>query len=66
MNITKLLLTTLFIFYSCLLGIGQYSGKKLKDGILNGQVTFTVIEGGKHNNLIDFEEYHLKLDEILK
>ena len=42
------------------------SGKKLKDGILNGQVTFTVIEGGKHNDLIDFEEYHLKLDEILK
>lgn len=31
MNITKLLLTTLFIFYSCLIGIGQYSGKKLKD-----------------------------------
>lgn len=31
MNIIKLVTTTLFIFYFCLSGIGQVSGKKIKD-----------------------------------
>jgi len=31
MNIIKLISTTLFIFYFCLSGVGQFSGKKLKD-----------------------------------
>ncbi|MFK8007509.1 MAG: OmpA family protein [Saprospiraceae bacterium] len=31
MNILKLISTTLFIFYFCLSGVGQFSGKKIKD-----------------------------------
>lgn len=40
------------------------SGKKLSELIVD--VEFITIEGGGHNNLIEFEEYHKAIDKVLK
>ena len=41
------------------------SANKLYRTILNNKAIFKVIEGGSHNNLIDFEAYHQIMDEVL-
>jgi hypothetical protein len=41
------------------------SGKKLSElGVEN--LNFTSIEGGDHNNLAEFEDYHKAIEDILK
>lgn len=42
------------------------SGKKLYDGLSKEQARFIQIDGGNHNNLIDFEAYRNGIDDILK
>lgn len=41
------------------------SGKQLFDECKSKQKAFVRIEGGEHNNLIEFEKYHLTIDSIL-
>ena len=40
------------------------SGKKLST--LNTDVDFVVVEGGGHNNLVEFDDYHKAIDKALK
>ncbi len=42
------------------------SGKKLFDGLSKKQAEFIQIEGGNHNNLIEFEAYRKGIEKILK
>jgi fermentation-respiration switch protein FrsA (DUF1100 family) len=42
------------------------SAEKLYRSLSNDKVTFTVIEGGNHNDLVNFEAYHRIMDEVLK
>jgi fermentation-respiration switch protein FrsA (DUF1100 family) len=42
------------------------SGKRLFDAIGDNEKSFIEIEGGRHNDLIDFEEYHHNIDKALK
>ncbi len=42
------------------------SGKKLFDSINNPQKTFIEIEAGRHNDLINYKEYHDTIELILK
>lgn len=42
------------------------SGKKLYDELSDKQAKFIPIDGGNHNNLIDFEEYRKGIESILK
>jgi fermentation-respiration switch protein FrsA (DUF1100 family) len=41
------------------------SAEKLYRSASNENLSFTIIEGGSHNNLMDFEAYHLVIDEVL-
>lgn len=41
------------------------SAQKLFEASNKGKITFTIIEKGGHNNLLDFEEYHKRIAEIL-
>jgi len=40
--------------------------EKLYNSLTNEQMTLTIIEGGSHNNLSDFEAYHQLIDQVLK
>lgn len=42
------------------------SGKKLFDVIPSAKKTFIGIEGGRHNNLIEFDQYHQAVENALK
>ena len=42
------------------------SGKRLSKLVAEDILTFITIEGGEHNNLVDFEEYRLGISEALK
>ncbi len=42
------------------------SGKKLFETLPPGQGTFVQIDGGNHNNLIEFEKYITEINSILK
>lgn len=42
------------------------SGKKLKDVAPKASTVMVTIEGGGHNNLVDFEIYNSFIDEVLK
>ncbi|HEX9826283.1 MAG TPA: alpha/beta hydrolase [Flavobacteriaceae bacterium] len=41
------------------------SAEKLYRSASNENLTFTIIEGGSHNNLSDFEAYHNLMDKVL-
>jgi hypothetical protein len=41
------------------------SGKKLSELNIN-DLNFITVEGGNHNNLIDFKDYHNTIDNVLK
>lgn len=41
------------------------SGKKLSELKIN-ELNFITVEGGNHNNLIDFEDYHKAINTVLK
>ncbi len=41
------------------------SGKKLSELGINN-LNFITVEGGDHNNLIEFEEYHKTIKNVLK
>jgi fermentation-respiration switch protein FrsA (DUF1100 family) len=41
------------------------SAEKLDRSASNENLSFTIIEGGSHNNLSDFEAYHHIMDEVL-
>jgi fermentation-respiration switch protein FrsA (DUF1100 family) len=42
------------------------SGKNLSDLVAEDRLTFVSIEGGEHNDLINFKEYRLGIDSALK
>ena len=42
------------------------SGKKLYDELTEKKAEFIQIDGGNHNNLIDFEEYRKRIESLLK
>jgi len=42
------------------------SGKSLSELVAKDRLTFVKIEGGAHNNLINFKEYRLGIDSALK
>ena len=46
--------------------ISLKSAEKLYSSVTNDKITFTIIEGGNHNNLVGFEAYHKGIDEVLK
>ena len=41
------------------------SGKKLFEIAPTDKATFTIIEGGEHNNLVDYDSYHQRIEELL-
>ncbi len=41
------------------------SGKKLFEEKRSNQINFTTVQGGEHNNLIDFDVYHTFIDRVL-
>jgi len=41
------------------------SAKQLYHSVSNENIAFTIIEGGSHNNLVEFETYHQGIDEVL-
>ncbi|MEO6167662.1 MAG: alpha/beta hydrolase, partial [Chitinophagales bacterium] len=44
--------------------VSIHSGKKLQQYLKKGD-RFVEIKNGRHNNLDQFNEYHLALDEVL-
>lgn len=42
------------------------SAEKLYHSVTNDHITFTIIEGGSHNNLVEFETYHREINVILR
>lgn len=41
------------------------SAEKLSRSLLNDNITLTVINGGSHNDLVNFDAYHRIIDEVL-
>jgi fermentation-respiration switch protein FrsA (DUF1100 family) len=41
------------------------SAKKLYKSISNDKITLTIIEGGNHNDLVNFDAYHRIIEEVL-
>ena len=41
------------------------SGKKLLGSATDHKITFVTIEGGRHNNLVEFNDYHMAITKIL-
>ena len=41
------------------------SAEKLYRSLSNNKITLAVIDGGSHNDLVDFEAYHRIMDEVL-
>jgi len=56
-----------FIFHGTEDNVVAYkSGKKLSKKIEAALLDFTTVDGGEHNNLIEFKEYRDKIKKILK
>ena len=41
-----------------------YICKKLYHSVTNDHITFTIIEGGGHNNIIDFEAFYRVIYDV--
>ena len=57
----------IYIFHGTSDDIVPYSsGKKLHKSVKSGQSTLITIEDGEHKNLIEFEEFRDRMEEVLK
>jgi len=57
----------IYIFHGTSDDVVPYSsGKKLYDSVKNGQSTLITIEDGEHKNLIEFDEFRSRMEEVLK
>lgn len=60
------LMSPVYIFHGTADGVVPYeSGRRLYEGIPIDEKQFFSVEGGGHNNLIEFEAYHKGIDSVL-